>query len=378
MSAFRFIHSSDLHLGRRFGSLPEEARPRLVEARHAVIARLAAIARDRGARHVLIAGDIFDSETPTDGVWRQARAAMAADPSVRWWLIPGNHDSLAAESLWRRFRDGCPANVTLIADPEPIEIEPGVILLPCPLTRRRPGRDLTDWTESCDTDPQALRIGLAHGAIQGFGGDDDPAEGIIPPDRARRSRLDYLALGDWHGQMRIDDRCWYSGTPERDGFRHDGRGMCLAVEIAAPGATPLVERVECGAFAWAEEVLPLVPGQSAAEALSALLPTDRAARRDQLIRVRAHGRASLADQAALGAAARDATPEFCHFALETTALMTDVEPADLDEIDHAGALRIAAERLATDAADEARDAAARRISAAALGRLYGYLQEDRG
>ena len=32
MTEFRFIHSSDLHLGRRFGTLPEDIRSRLVDA----------------------------------------------------------------------------------------------------------------------------------------------------------------------------------------------------------------------------------------------------------------------------------------------------------------------------------------------------------
>lgn len=50
-----FLHSSDLHLGRAFGGFPEGIRGRLREARHGVIARLAAAARAEGARDVLLA-----------------------------------------------------------------------------------------------------------------------------------------------------------------------------------------------------------------------------------------------------------------------------------------------------------------------------------
>jgi hypothetical protein len=46
---FRFIHSADLHLGRRFGNLPEDVRGRLIEARHQIIATLAQAARDHAA-----------------------------------------------------------------------------------------------------------------------------------------------------------------------------------------------------------------------------------------------------------------------------------------------------------------------------------------
>lgn len=37
---FRFLHSSDLHLGRALGGYPEAIRNRLREARHGAIARL--------------------------------------------------------------------------------------------------------------------------------------------------------------------------------------------------------------------------------------------------------------------------------------------------------------------------------------------------
>ena len=371
---FRFIHSADLHLGRRFGNLPEEVRGRLVEARHQIIATLAQAARDHEAQHILIAGDIFDTETPTDPVWRQALAAMGADPALHWWLIPGNHDSLAAESLWSRFRHYAAPNVHLIDDVTPIEIAPGAFLLPAPLPRRHAGRDLTAWMPGCDTDPRHFRIGLAHGAVRDFSEEGNAADGIIPPDRAESARLDYLALGDWHGQLPIGARTRYSGTPERDAFHHDGIGCCLAVTLTAPGALPVVQVIPTGKFIWAEEVLPLLPGQPAEEALRALLPQDN--RRDHLFRISASGRATLAEQAALGAAAETVAPEFCHFVLDTTDLATEFAPADLDDIDRAGALRLAADDLSRNAQNDTRDGSARRISAAALNRLYGYLRED--
>jgi hypothetical protein len=112
--------------------------------------------------------------------------------------------------------------------------------------------------------------------------------------------------------------------------------------------------------------------------LRALLDPDRAARRDHLMQIRVTGRATLAEQAALRVAASAVEPEFCHFRLEMEELATEFEAADLDEIDQAGALRLAADRLRAGAEDASRDSASRRISAAALNRLYGYLKDDRG
>ena len=99
MTEFRFIHSSDLHLGRRFSNFPEEIRGRLLEARHTAIGALASAAREHEAEHVLIAGDLFDTETPSERIWRQALAAMGAAQGLEWWILPGNHDQEIERAL---------------------------------------------------------------------------------------------------------------------------------------------------------------------------------------------------------------------------------------------------------------------------------------
>ncbi|MCB1396777.1 MAG: metallophosphoesterase [Rhodobacteraceae bacterium] len=372
---FRFLHSADLHLGRRFGNRPEALRGRLIEARHQILPRLAAAAREHGARDILLAGDTFDTETPGDAIWRQALAEMAGADDLRWWLLPGNHDSLTAEALWANLAGMAPAHVRVLTDSAPIDLAPGVVLLPAPLRRRRPGRDLTAWMAGAATPEGALRIGLAHGPVQQFHEDAEPGA-VIPPDRAQTAGLDYLALGDWHGQLTLGARTAYAGTPEADGFRHTGRGACLAVSVTA-GADPVVTRVETGQFHWAEAALPLVPGQDPVAALAALLPPSGAARRNHLLRLRAEGRATLAAQQALREAAGAAAPDFALFDLDTRALDTEIDADDLDALDHGGALRMAAEALAAQARDSARTEDDRRIAAGALNRLFAYLREAR-
>lgn len=371
--SFRLLHSADLHLGRRFGALDEDLRGRLVEARHQILGRLAAAARAHGAGDIVLAGDTFDSETPPESLWRQALARMAEDPALHWWLLPGNHDSLAAEALWEALIPLAPPNVRVLTHAAPVDLAPGVVLLPAPLPRRHAGRDLTDWMAGAPTPEGALRLGLAHGGVQSFS-EDARDEGLIPPDRAATAGLDYLALGDWHGQKTIGPRTAYAGTPEFEEFRHTGRGACLAVTLE-PGAPPLLTRVETGAFHWAEAVLPLVPEQDSAAALAARLPPPGAGRRDHLLRLRASGRATLAEQQALREAADRAAPDFALFALDLTALETEIDAADLDTLDRGGALRAAAEALAARARDPARADDDRRIAAGALNRLYAYLRE---
>ncbi|MBU2957719.1 metallophosphoesterase [Paracoccus sp. 1_MG-2023] len=371
----RFIHSSDLHIGRKFASIPQPAdgniRGRLMEARHGAIARLAQVARDKGAAHILLAGDIFDTPTPSPGIAHQAAAAMAEAGHVTWWLLPGNHDNLRdAEPLWDMIRGLAVPNIRVLSEAVPVVMQDGATLLPCPVRYRAGATDPSAPMVAMASGEGDLRIGLAHGGVTDFTESGD----VIAPDRDRSARLDYLALGDWHGRMRVSARVHYSGSPEQDRFKHGTRGTCLCVTLDGPGAEPQVEEIETGHFHWLPLDLPLHPGQDAAAALLDALP--RGGRRDILIRVALSGWARLGDRAALIEAAERVGPEFAHFEMRLDALGTEYDQADLDRIDRkGGALRIAAEDLATEAESDA-PAPQREAAKDALARLYAYVRES--
>lgn len=368
----RFIHSSDLHLGKRFGNFSGDLPGRLREARHAVIARLAQHAREQGAATILLAGDTFDTETPALEIRRQALAEMARHAPIRWVILPGNHDSLQAAQLWSTAQAEAPGNVVLALDPRPVELAAGAVLLPAPCTTRRPGRDLTEWMDGEATTEGAVRIGLAHGAIQSFS-EEGVASDVIAPDRARRAGLAYLALGDWHGAVEVDPRTRYSGAPEPDRFKHDRPGEALLVEIAGASALPEVKPLETASFAWRTLGLHLLDGDDPAPALGALLPEARH-RRQTLARLIATGRSRLDARTALKAAVEGAAPDFAFLELDEAGLATEFDVTDLDLIDRGGALREAANALLAEAGDESRSAAERDVARAALVRLYSYAQ----
>ncbi|MCE8524003.1 DNA repair exonuclease [Ruegeria pomeroyi] len=375
MSEFRFIHTSDLHLGRRFGNLPEEVRGRLMSARSDVLRTVADAARKHDATHVLVAGDLFDTETPSDQVARQAINAMGAEAALSWWIIPGNHDSLVAEELWGRFRRDAPSNVQLLDRSEPVDMAPGVTLLPSPATSRFPGRDLTEWMADANTPEGHMRIGLAHGAVQTFSSEDGGAE-IIPPDRAETAGLAYLALGDWHGRLRINDRTHYSGSPERDRFKHAGRGLCLGVTLQGQGAVPSVSEIETGRFDWAEREVNLTPELDPKDVLQHQLPPMSDRREDILLRLRATGWVTLEQRLELGQAIRAVAPDFCHFEYDEGRLATEYRADDLDAIDIGGALRLAADTLWQEAKETELTEENRRVAEAALNRLYTIVRGD--
>ncbi|RUT34750.1 DNA repair exonuclease [Arsenicitalea aurantiaca] len=366
--AFRFLHSADLHIGKPFGNLPEDLRGRLREARHGLIARLAERARSGGAGTILLAGDSFDTETPSPAILRQALAAIGQEADIRWIILPGNHDSLQAEELWRRIGEAAPPNLHLATSPHPFTLAPGVTLLPAPGTTRRPGRDLTEWMDGAETPDGALRIGLAHGPVLDFS-ESGTAASVIAPDRARRAGLDYLALGDWHGPMALDLRTRYPGTPEPDRFKHDAPGTALLVTIEGPGAPPEITAVPTAQFSWTSIGFdPLLEG-SDPDALLSRLPQP-AFRRTALVRLVLSGHLSLGQRNGLVAALDVVAPEFALFETDETGLSIACEPGDLDRIDRAGALREAAQTLLAESEDPLLSLAERETSRAALVRLF--------
>lgn len=368
----RFIHSSDLHLGKRFGRFSGDLPSRLRESRHAIIARLAHHAREQGANTILLAGDTFDTETPAPDVRRQALAAMRDYTPIRWVILPGNHDSLQATQHWATLKNEVPENVVLAVESRPIELAANAVLLPSPCTTRRPGRDLTEWMDGEATAEGTFRIGLAHGAIRSFS-EEAAASDVIAPDRARRAGLDYLALGDWHGAVAVDPRTHYSGTPEPDRFKHDRPGEALLVSIPGLSALPEVTSLDTASFAWRTLELHLLDRDDSVSALEALLP-EASHRRRTLARVIATGRSRLGQRAALAGAILSAVPDFAFLELDEAGLATECELEDLDQIDRGGALREAANALLSEAGNESRSVADRDIARAALARLYSYAQ----
>lgn len=248
-----FLHTADWQIGRQFTTLDAENAPLLAEARFAAVERMARLASEWRVDAVLVAGGVFDAQTVSDRTVRRLFLAMAAFTGP-WCLIPGNHDAALPESVWSRAvrLHAVPPNVHLLFQPEPFFLpELRVAVLPAPLTQRHTHEDLTAWFDRAVTPEGWLRIGLAHGGVQGLLAEGIDSANPIDPQRAQSARLDYLALGDWHGCKCIDARTWYAGTPEPDRFKDNGAGQALKVEVDhAPDAPVRVTPVPCGRYRW--------------------------------------------------------------------------------------------------------------------------------
>jgi len=351
-----FLHTADWQIGRQYGQFETDDAAMLAEARFEVVARIAALAAERSVDAVLVAGDVFDTQGVSDRSIRRLFAAMAGYTGP-WVMIAGNHDAALADSVWSRAMQlGCiPANVHVPLTTAVVDLAAAnLAVLAAPLTQRHTYDDVTQAFDDLESAAGRVRVGLAHGSVAGRLPDTIDATNPIAPDRAARARLDYLALGDWHGCLSIDERTWYAGTPEQDRFRGNEPGYVLDVRIAAPGATPEVERIATGKFrwsAWVEEVSLPSDAQALAERMAAL-------RAEDVLRLDVKGHVNMETWDALQRAVDLAAAQVRALLPDLSELRLEPDEADLAELRASGYVGEVAAQLQAMQADPAESAVA--------------------
>jgi DNA repair exonuclease SbcCD nuclease subunit len=296
----RFLHTADWQIGTKFGGFSEEEAVHLSEARFDTVSRIATLAAERMVDAVIIAGDVFDQQTVSDTVIRRLFGTLSGFSGL-WFFLPGNHDAALTESVWKRAQrlDCIPTNARVVLEPGVIRVDNLNLALVCaPLTQRNTYDDTTIFFDNAESPADFFRVGLAHGSVMGVLQDSIDSANPISADRARTAKLDYLALGDWHGVKSIDARTWYSGTHEQDRFRNNQPGFVLDVTLRAPGELPEVEQVRVGKYTWHDwrETL------SVASDLDELKRKLASLTRTDVLKVQVDGAATLADAEAVNSA----------------------------------------------------------------------------
>ena len=386
-----FIHSADWQLGKPFARIAdEEQRGRVQRERLEAVRRIGDVARDRKASFVVVAGDLFDSATPKDATISHALAAIGSI-GVPVYAIPGNHDHGGPDSLWdrplfRRQRDAVAPNFHIVLDREPIERD-DALLLACPLLRKHEPEDPTTWLRryepaSADDRP---RIVIAHGSTRSFGGgalgnspDGEEAGQANAIDLGRLSMpdLDYVALGDWHGFVKVGEKAWYSGAHEIDRFpKADQLPGHVACVTASRGDLPVVEAVPTGRLRWLRHEVAL--GDDGAEALDRRLLAATGNRYDDcLLELVLSGAVSLVDRGRLDTLLDDWKARVIRLDLDdgVRLLPTDEEIGSLTQRPDPIISRVAAELVARK--DAGGDEAA--VALAAIRLLHGLCRDADG
>lgn len=366
----RFIHTSDWQIGKVFRFLDDTTMGLLQEARLQAITRIGEHAHDCEVKDVLVAGDIYDMEELSPLSINRPLERMRTFSDVKWHLIPGNHDPHRPNGLWDRLlHRGLPNNVRVYIKREPVILQDnGMVLLPAPLHYRRELDDTTAYMDHVELADGVVRIGLAHGTVTDFGSSSGRTPNFISLDRIQHANLDYLALGDWHGQMKINDKCWYSGTPETDAFDIKNGGHALQVDIEEHGATPTVVSFPTGFYKW-ERVSEQINRIEDIDYLENRLRGIDGALDRVLVHLKVDGAVSLEDRERFqNQIIEGVSAAFRFMRIDDDHLFAKPTDRDLDQIDRGGFVRTAAEVLKRRAEDD--NDAEQAIAAQALQRLF--------
>ncbi|WP_298087024.1 metallophosphoesterase [uncultured Corynebacterium sp.] len=376
-STVRFLHTSDWQLGMTRWFLKHddgEAQARFSSDRLEAVRRIGRLAQERGAEFIVVAGDVFESNTLPERDVLRAMDVIRELP-VPVYLLPGNHDALDATSIYHRdmFTEAEERGVHVLRDSVPVQVRPGVEIVGAPLTSRVMSEDALAAALD-DLEPTAgVRVAVAHGQVVGFGDEVGATLSVDAVGRAVGKRLvHYVAVGDSHSTARLDDdgRMWFSGSPETTDYDDKERdsGNVLLVEVG-PDTAPTVEDIAVGAWRFRAMRREFAGAEDAERWIEELrLLTDKSR---TCVKYSLSGTLNLSEKGELDRALAELAPSFA--ALYQRGSGTDVtvlpEDGDITALGLNGFPLDAAETLRDMANDEAVDAEQRRAATDALGLL---------
>ena len=336
----RFLHTSDWQLGMTRYLFSEGAQERFNQARFDAIRSLGKIAAESSCQFVVVCGDAFESNQVDRKTVARALEALKEVP-VPVWILPGNHDPLNEASVYssKSFVQGKPANVNVISDAAPIQVDHNVELVGAPwLSKRMPVNPFYEATKSLEPLPGVTRIVLAHGIVDLFTPKkDDPA--VLTADSLERvvedGKVSFVALGDRHSRTKIGagDRIWYSGTPEVTDFGEGETGYVQIVEL--DGARVVATPALVGQWRFVEKDRIDINCSEDIEALRSMLESIE--RKEQtVLRLNLVGSISLTQEAILQQFLSTIGDVFASFQISDDELLVLPDDADFSGLDLSG------------------------------------------
>lgn len=267
----KFIHLSDLHLGKRVNEFS------MLEDQRYILTQILQITGQEQPDAVLIAGDVYDKSVPSAEAVSLLDDFLVrlAEQKVPVFLISGNHDSPERMAFGGRLMahsgvhvapvyDGTVRPFTLTDTYGPVNLYLLPFLKPSQVRRFFPDREITTYTdamaactEAMQIDPASRNVLVTHQFVTGaarceseeisVGGSDNVDGAVFAP-------FDYVALGHIHNPQSVGrETMRYCGTPLQYSFSEAGHCKSLTV----------VELGEKGSAA--VRTVPLVPLREMAE-----------------------------------------------------------------------------------------------------------------
>ena len=254
----RFLHLSDLHLGKRVCEFS------MLEDQQFILEQLLALLDSHPVDAVLLAGDLYDKPVPP------AEAVRLLD----WFLtelsrrglpvfaVSGNHDSadrvafgsaLLAESrvYVSPVFSGIPAPVTLTDAYGPVDLYLLPFLKPAAVHHVFPDEPIESYNDALacvldrmQPDPGRRSVLVAHQFVAGAASceSEEPSVGGIDwVDASLFDRFDYVALGHLHSPQKVGrETLRYCGTPLKYSFSEANQKKSASFVELGPKGTVTV------------------------------------------------------------------------------------------------------------------------------------------
>lgn len=232
----RFLHLSDLHLGKRVNEFS------MLEDQAYILKEILNIIDEQKVEAVLIAGDIYDKVIPSAEAVRLLDDFLTriAARELPVFLISGNHDSAERVAFGSRLMSSRQIYLSPVfeSDVEPITIsdrygEINIYMLPFVkpslVKRVYPEEEIITYQDAVNAAVQHMQIDtdkrnilLAHQFVTGAARCDSEelsVGGLDDVDASIFDGFDYVALGHLHGPQKIGkETVRYSGTPLKYSF----------------------------------------------------------------------------------------------------------------------------------------------------------------
>ena len=250
----RFVHLSDLHLGKRLMGFS------LLEDQAYIIKEILAVIDREAPQAVLISGDVYDKAIPP-------AEAVALFDQFLWELsrrdlqvlvISGNHDSPERIAFGGRLMDrsgvhlspvydGAVTSVTLTDEYGPVRFWLLPFVKPAHVRRYFPEAAIETYTDAIATAVEAMgadlterNVLLTHQFVTGADrcdSEDISVGGTDNVDAAAFGGMDYVALGHLHGPQSVGaPNIRYCGTPLKYSFSEkDHQKSVTLVELGPKG-----------------------------------------------------------------------------------------------------------------------------------------------
>ena len=247
----RFLHLSDLHLGKRVNEFS------MLEDQAYILKEILNIIDEQKVEAVLIAGDVYDKVIPSAEAVRLLDDFLTriAARELPVFLISGNHDSAERVAFGSRLMSSRQIYLSPVfeSDVEPITIsdrygEINIYMLPFVkpslVKRVYPEEEIITYQDAVNAAVQHMQIDtdkrtvlLAHQFVTGAARCDSEelsVGGVDDVDASVFDGFDYVALGHLHGPQKIGkETVRYSGTPLKYSFsetNHKNAAVIVDVE----------------------------------------------------------------------------------------------------------------------------------------------------